>query len=132
MKWDIIPAAWGFRFDWDEPGRRTQVDPIGIAGGINLYQFNGNDPASYDDPYGLCPPLDANDGQHCYTAGATQLSAGQLRSVAESSAQRPSEKDLTLSASATLGNTTLVLSGSGLDIAASIGPPSTAPALIST
>ena len=39
-----------------ETGRWTQEDPIGIAGGINLYQFNGNDPASYDDPYGLCQP----------------------------------------------------------------------------
>ena len=24
---------------------------------INLYQFNGNNPASYSDPFGLCPPL---------------------------------------------------------------------------
>ncbi len=38
-----------------ETGRWTQEDPIGLAGGINLYQFNGNDPATYDDPYGLCP-----------------------------------------------------------------------------
>ena len=38
-----------------ETGRWTQEDPIGIAGGINLYQFNGNDPASYADPFGLCP-----------------------------------------------------------------------------
>ncbi len=36
-------------------GRWTQEDPIGVAGGINLYQFNGNDPASNTDPFGLCP-----------------------------------------------------------------------------
>jgi uncharacterized protein RhaS with RHS repeats len=36
----------------------TQEDPIGVAGGINLYQFNNNDPATYTDPFGLatCPP----------------------------------------------------------------------------
>ncbi len=39
-----------------DTGRWTQEDPIGIAGGINLYQFNGNDPATYGDPYGLCEP----------------------------------------------------------------------------
>src|SRR5690606_6450020 len=38
-------------------GRWTQEDPIGVAGGVNLYQFNGNDPVSYTDPFGLCPPL---------------------------------------------------------------------------
>lgn len=36
-------------------GRWTQEDPIGVAGGLNLYQFNGNDPVAYTDPFGLCP-----------------------------------------------------------------------------
>jgi RHS repeat-associated protein len=36
-----------------ETGRWTQEDPIGVAGGINLYQFNGNNPAAYTDPFGL-------------------------------------------------------------------------------
>ena len=38
-----------------ETGRWTQEDPLGVAGGVNLYQFNGNNPASYTDPFGLCP-----------------------------------------------------------------------------
>ncbi|MGH7659201.1 MAG: RHS repeat-associated core domain-containing protein [Gemmatimonadales bacterium] len=37
-------------------GRWTQEDPIGVAGGLNLYQFNGNDPVAYTDPFGLCKP----------------------------------------------------------------------------
>jgi RHS repeat-associated protein len=39
-------------------GRWTQEDPIGVAGGINLYQFNQNNPVMYTDPFGLrtCPP----------------------------------------------------------------------------
>lgn len=34
-------------------GRWTQEDPIGLAGGGNLYQFNGNNPVAYTDPFGL-------------------------------------------------------------------------------
>jgi RHS repeat-associated protein len=34
-------------------GRWTQEDPIGVAGGLNLYQFNGNNPVMYTDPFGL-------------------------------------------------------------------------------
>jgi len=37
-------------------GRWLQEDPIGVAGGLNLYQFNGNNPVAYTDPFGLCPP----------------------------------------------------------------------------
>ncbi len=46
-------------------GRWTQEDPIGVAGGINLYQFNGNNPVSYTDPFGLkagCPPCNPWQG----------------------------------------------------------------------
>ncbi|HEU4559416.1 MAG TPA: RHS repeat-associated core domain-containing protein [Longimicrobium sp.] len=37
-------------------GRFTQEDPIGLAGGVNLYGFAAGDPISYSDPFGLCPP----------------------------------------------------------------------------
>lgn len=36
-------------------GRWLQEDPIGVAGGVNLYQFNGSNPVSFSDPFGLCP-----------------------------------------------------------------------------
>jgi RHS repeat-associated protein len=36
-------------------GRFTQEDPIGLAGGLNLYGFAAGDPVTYGDPYGLCP-----------------------------------------------------------------------------
>jgi RHS repeat-associated protein len=34
-------------------GRFTQQDPIGLAGGLNLYGFAGGDPVNFSDPFGL-------------------------------------------------------------------------------
>ena len=36
-------------------GRFTQEDPIGLAGGLNLYGYADGDPVSYSDPFGLSP-----------------------------------------------------------------------------
>src|SRR5438309_2310310 len=33
----------------------TQEDPLGLAGGLNLYGFTGGDPANFSDPFGLKP-----------------------------------------------------------------------------
>jgi RHS repeat-associated protein len=36
-------------------GRFTQEDPIGVAGGVNLYGYGDGDPVNNNDPFGLCP-----------------------------------------------------------------------------
>jgi RHS repeat-associated protein len=41
------------RYYDSEKGQFTQEDPIGLAGGINVYGFANGDPISYRDPYGL-------------------------------------------------------------------------------
>jgi RHS repeat-associated protein len=48
-----------------ESAQFTQPDPIGIAGGINLYGYAGGDPINKTDPYGLCPPEDPSTFADC-------------------------------------------------------------------
>jgi RHS repeat-associated protein len=53
-------ASGGFvylRNRWYDPqtGRFLTQDPIGLAGGVNLYSYAGNDPVNFDDPFGLEP-----------------------------------------------------------------------------
>jgi len=42
-----------------QTGRFTQEDPLGLAGGLNLYGFAGGDPVNFSDPFGLqgCPKV---------------------------------------------------------------------------
>lgn len=40
-----------------QTGRFTQEDPIGLAGGMNLYGYGAGDPINNSDPFGLCVPF---------------------------------------------------------------------------
>jgi len=40
-----------------QTGQFTQEDPIGIAGGLNLYGYANGDPVNFGDPFGLCTPM---------------------------------------------------------------------------
>lgn len=44
-------------------GQFTQPDPIGLAGGLNLYGYAGGDPINFSDPFGLCPKSAGGDGK---------------------------------------------------------------------
>lgn len=53
-------------------GRFTQEDPIGLAGGLNVYGFANGDPVNFSDPLGLCPP----DKPLCQWITAGLMAAG--------------------------------------------------------
>ncbi len=52
-----MPTISFFRNRWydAETGRWTQEDPLGVAGGVNLYQYVSGNPVALTDPFGLCP-----------------------------------------------------------------------------
>jgi RHS repeat-associated protein len=52
---DWSTGLYYFRARWYNPevGRWLAKDPIGIAGGLNLYEFCGSNPANFIDPFGL-------------------------------------------------------------------------------
>ena len=62
-------------------GRFTQEDPIGLAGGLNVYGFANGNPVTYSDPYGLTPKAIVAVG--LYRAFATALRRYAARRAAE-------------------------------------------------
>ena len=60
-------------------GRFTQEDPIGLAGGINVYGFAGGDPVNFSDPFGLCPDACVLEGGAAAGVGLTFWASESLR-----------------------------------------------------
>jgi len=54
-------------------GRWLTRDPIGERGGINLYQFVGNNPVNFADPFGLMGIISTTDGSIAYVSTAQQF-----------------------------------------------------------
>jgi RHS repeat-associated protein len=54
-KADICDGVYGLRYYNPGEGRWLTEDPIGPTGGINLYDYIGNDPTNSVDSFGLCP-----------------------------------------------------------------------------
>ncbi|HWO00299.1 MAG TPA: RHS repeat-associated core domain-containing protein, partial [Blastocatellia bacterium] len=54
---DSATGLMYFRARWYDPqqGRFITQDPIGFAGGANLYAYSANDPINLSDPFGLKP-----------------------------------------------------------------------------
>ena len=56
-EWDAEAGLYFMRARYYDPkvGRFVSEDPIGLAGGGNLYAFAMGDPVNHRDPSGLCP-----------------------------------------------------------------------------
>ena len=54
-EWDEESGLYYYRARYYDPGvgRFIQKDPIGLAGGMNLYSYVGGNPVKYIDPLGL-------------------------------------------------------------------------------
>jgi hypothetical protein len=58
-----LSSAWLGRYDTRSIQSLTQEDPIGLAGGLNLYGFADGDPVTFSDPFGLCENIKDKDGK---------------------------------------------------------------------
>lgn len=78
-----------------QTGRFTQQDPIGIAGGLNLYGYANGDPVNSSDPFGLFPDCTA-PGVVCPKKASTFVRSSELMRIAnelyEQSAQDGAER----------------------------------------
>jgi hypothetical protein len=57
-------------------GRSTQPDPIGLAGGLNLYGYAGGDPVNGRDPFGLKVCFEGTATQRRRLADSTMAATG--------------------------------------------------------
>jgi RHS repeat-associated protein len=63
-EFDDVSGLYYVRARWYDPaqGRFVSEDPIGLAGGINMYSYVGNSPTNFRDPSGLAPCTIAMQG----------------------------------------------------------------------
>lgn len=59
-------------------GRFTQSDPIGLAGGLNQYNYAGADPVNHYDPLGLACEKKNTDRMVC-----TEIGPGDFRTISD-------------------------------------------------
>src|SRR5690606_11953652 len=56
-----------------QPVHCTQLDPIGLAGGLNSYGFAAGDPINYHDPFGLTVEFKDSKSRHEWNTARRHL-----------------------------------------------------------
>lgn len=87
-------------------------DPIGLAGGLNLYGYANGDPVNNSDPFGLCPEAQRDANGECpglngaeaaaVFAGLASFSRGLLRSDLRIVGQSPARGGVALEVSGSI------------------------------
>jgi RHS repeat-associated protein len=108
-----------------QTGRFTQEDPIGLAGGANLYGFAGGDPVNHSDPFGLC----IWDGCIAeFILGSAAVSAG-IRVIGNLVMHRPAAENVMRDGVMGAGIATVMVGGYEVALARSAAVARLAPAL---
>lgn len=77
-----------------QPAHSTQADPIGLAGGLNLYGYAGGDPINFSDPFGLCP--DSTKDKNGYCPGGLSMAQWQKIEYAANNRMTAEVRDIVL------------------------------------
>jgi RHS repeat-associated protein len=102
-------------------GRFTQEDPIGLAGGLNLYGFAQGDPVNFSDPFGLC----IWDACIAEAIALGAVATGAIRFIANKLMGRPATENVVRDAVGGAAGMAL-LAGGGAALAARAAPIATA------
>lgn len=71
------------RYYDSKSGTFTQEDPIGLAGGMNLYGYADGDPINFSDPFGLSADCNFKTGAGCSEGYKRQLAQDKPLESAE-------------------------------------------------
>jgi RHS repeat-associated protein len=76
-------SYFGYRFYSPVLGRWMTQDPIGYAGGLNLYEYVGNNPVSWIDPKGLTLVVQGNLSEYWQAIGYMNRDSGMSAIIKE-------------------------------------------------